>query len=123
MLNPVYNLPELNFVAGESQTFVFNLYDSSGRSFDVNGCDVAFSMVNYANKIGSPIITKYVEASEGKNGAYNMVVVNLLPEDTVGLYGRYVYQISIKDAYGETDIPGHGILNITKNIHQSFISK
>lgn len=122
MINPIYNLPELDFVGGESQTFLFNLLTSAGSSFDANGCDLAFAIINYANKNGVPIVTKSVTVQTGGDGVPNIATVNLLPEDTVSLYGRYVYQLSIRDAHDETEIPGQGIMNITRNIHQGFVT-
>ena len=122
MINPIYNLPELNFVGGESQTFLFNLLTASGASFDASSCDVAFAVVSYANKTGNPLFSKKVTVSEGDGGVLNLASVELLPLDTVSLYGRYVYQLTITDIDGNTEIPGQGIMNITRNIHHGAIT-
>ena len=122
MVSPIYNLPTLDFVAGEAQSFRFHLLTSTGNPYDANACDVAFAIINYTNKTGTPLIVKDVSISIGESGIPNVASVELLPDDTIHFYGRYVYQLSIRDAYGETEIPGHGIMNITKNIHQSFIT-
>lgn len=126
MINPIYNLPEINFIGGESQTFVFNLYTPLGKPFDANGCTIGFAIINYVNKNGVPILVKEapdVEVQLGESGVPNILIVNLLPEDTVYFQGRYVYQITIVDPYGETEVPGQGIINIVRNIHQSFITE
>lgn len=122
MINPIYNLPEISFVGGESQTFLFNLYTKSGSGYNTDGCDIAFSIVNFANKSNTPILIKSGSTQVGADGVSNTVVIGLEPQDTVGLYGKYIYQLSIRDAAGITEIPGHGIMNITRNIHQSFIT-
>jgi len=125
MINPIYNLPEINFIGGESQTFLFHLYTVMGTPFDANGCTLAFSIINYVNKTGFPILVKEGEdipIQIGKGGIPNIAVVTLTPEDTVHFHGRYVYQISIMNSYDETEIPGQGIMDITRNIHQSFIT-
>lgn len=126
MINPIYTLPEINFIGGESQTLIFNLYTLSGTPFDANGCTFGFAIINYVNKNGVPLLIKEspdVKVQLGESGVPNIVVVNLLPEDTVDFQGRYVYQITVLDSYGETEIPGQGIINIIRNIHQSFITE
>lgn len=125
MINPIYNLPEINFIGGESQTLIFNLYTKEGTPFDANGCTLGFAIINYVNKNGVPILVKQtpdIEIKIGESGIPNIAIVNLLPEDTVYFQGRYVYQITVYDSYGETEIPGQGIINIIRNIHQSFIT-
>jgi hypothetical protein len=122
MVSPIYNLPTLDFVAGETQSFRFHLLTSAGSPYDANACDVAFAIINYTNKTGIPLVAKNVPVLAGEGGVPNVASVELLSEDTIYLYGRYVYQLSIRDAYGETEIPGLGIMNITKNIHQAFIT-
>ena len=122
MVNSIYTLPELSFIGGESQTLLFNLLTLSGTDFDASGCNVGFAVIHYANKNGLPILTKEVEIVEGKNGVMNIAQVDIEPEDTIGLYGRYVYQITVVDYYGVTEIPGQGIINITRNIHPDFIN-
>ena len=121
MINPVYNLPSLSFVGGETQSFLFNLKTAAGNEYDATGCSVAFAIINYTNKNGVPILTKTVSLTTGPDGGLSYGLVDLLPEDTVGLHGRYVYQVSIKDAKGETEIPGQGLIDITRNIHPGFI--
>ena len=122
MVSPIYNLPTLDFVAGETQSFRFHLLTAANSPYDANACDVAFAIINYTNKTGTPLIVKDVSISIGESGIPNVASVELLSDDTIYLYGRYVYQLSIRDAFGETEIPGLGIMNITKNIHQAFIT-
>lgn len=122
MINPIYTLPDMSFVGGESQTFLFNLLTSAGKSFNASDCTVAFAIVNYANKNGTPILIKYADIIMGEEGLMSIASVDLLPEDTIHLYGRYVYQLSICDSYGKTEIPGQGIIDITRNIHAEFVT-
>lgn len=123
MINPIYNLPDISFIGGESQTFLFNLLTIAGNSFNAENCEVGFALVNYANKNGMPILTKTASIIEGENGIMSIASVELLPEDTIYLYGRYVYQLTICDLYDKTEIPGQGIIDITRNIHPEFITK
>ena len=123
MVNSIYTLPEMSFIGGESQVLLFNLLTISGTDFDAENCTVGFAVIHYANKNGVPIFTKDVEIKMGKNNIMNIAQVDILPEDTIGLYGRYVYQITVRDYDGVTEIPGQGIINITRNIHPDFISR
>ena len=123
MLNPVYSLPELNFVGGGSQEFHFHLLTAGGTPFDATGCDVAFAIVPYVNKCATALLTKPATVSIGAEGVMNLATVHLESRDTAWMHGRYVYQLSVRDKDEEVEIPGQGILNIACNIHQSFINE
>ena len=122
MIHTNYTLPEISFVGGEYQNLVFNLLTTSGTDFDAGECKVGFAVIHYANKNGIPILTKDAEIRCGKNGVMSIAVIDIQPNDTVDLYGRFVYQITICDADGATEIPGQGIIDITRNIHPEFIT-
>ncbi len=125
MINPIYNLPEINFVGGESQTLTFNLYSKQGAPFNISKCTLGFAIISYINKNGAPVLIKQtpdIELRNNDDGIPHIAIVNLLPEETVNFQGRYVYQLTVIDPYGETEIPGQGIMNITRNIHQNFIT-
>ncbi len=121
MIHAIYTLPEMSFVGGESQTLMFNLFTIDGNDFDAGECEVGFALVHYSNKNGIPILTKKAEIWEGNNGVMNTARVDLTSEDTLDLYGRYVYQLTVNDSFGNTEIPGQGIIDITRNIHPNFI--
>lgn len=122
MIHAIYTLPEISFVGGESQTLLFNLLTLSGNDYDASECKVGFAVIHYTNKNGVPILTKDAEIKIGNNGIMNIAIVDLLPEDTIDLYGRFVYQITISDPAGFTEIPGQGLIDITRNIHPEFIT-
>lgn len=121
MINPIYNLPDIKFVGGESQYFVFDLITLNDTKFDTKGCDVRFAIINYANKNGAPIVVKPMESLEDEEGFFSIVTLKLSPEDTVGMHGRYIYQISIRDPRSDIEVPGQGLMDIAKNIHTKFI--
>ena len=122
MIHANYTLPEIDFIGGESQDLFFNLLTISGNEFDASNCSVGFAIIHYANKNGVPILTKDVKILPSTSGVMNTAHVELLPSDTIDLYGRVVYQITISDSVGNTEIPGQGIIDITRNIHPAFIS-
>ena len=74
--------------------------------------------------MGTPILTKSMEAIYNDSGTSNNVLtVKLLPNETVELFGKYIYQIIIRDIDGDVEIPNHGILYIINNINKDFIRK
>lgn len=122
MINPIYNLPKINLVGGSSERFLFTLLTLGGYDFDVTSCGASFSLINFTNKNGVPILMREMDVVDGKNGVKNVVSVSLEPDDTFKLYGRYIYQITITDLYNSaTEIPGQGLIDIIRNIdHGSF---
>lgn len=123
MRHDIYTLPEVVFVSGQSLTLRWRLWTVKNVPFNADGCTGNFSVVDYSDKTGDPLITKSLTFSIGDDdtGAKNVASVDLLPKETLGLYGKYIYQITIKDIDGEAEIPNQGILLITHNINESFL--
>ncbi len=120
-----YTLPTIDFVGGSTQDFIFRCYFYLNKKpYDLSSCTANFSIVNFVNKQGEPLISKpmRVGADSGADGeSSNLVRVALDPADTVNLpAGKYIYQISIRDVSGDIEIPGQGILFIVNNIDKSF---
>ena len=116
-------MPTITFVGGSTEDLYFHIFDEDDDiPLDAETYSAAFSVVNYINKNGEPIITKTMDlASGGDEGVRNILHVKLVGTDTVDLAGTYVYQISIKDEGDNYDIPRQGILFIITNIHKDFI--
>ena len=88
----------------------------------MTGCTANFAIVSFTNKMGKPILTKSMEDIFNDEGTINNVLtVTLEPRETMDLYGKYIYQIQIKDVSGNVEIPKQGILYITNNINRGFI--
>jgi len=118
-----YTLPTIDFVGGETQDLAFHVYFYENRKpFGMAGCSANFAIVSYMNKIGVPIVTKTMNAIMNEEGTVdNVLTVTLEPSETVDLYGKYIYQITIKDVAGDVEIPKQGILIITNNINKAFV--
>ena len=121
MIGKVYNLPEITFVGGETHDLRFHLFTDTGKIFNASGCKATFSVVYSVNRTGSPVLSKSMTVLADDDGIESILAVTLLPTDTVNLYGKYIYQITIQDMFGETDIPSQGILGITNNIDKGII--
>lgn len=125
MINTIYNLPDINLYGGESETLYFDLRTPSGNIFDARNCTASFALTHYANKNGQPLLVKTTgecDITEDSDGIKSVVRVILNAQDTLKLCGRYVYQLSLYDeSEKKYDIPGQGILNVTRNINTAFI--
>ena len=126
MLNKMYSLPEIRFVGGSSENLKFNLYydENSPKPFNFFGGEANFSIVNFINKNSTPLVSKRmtINLNEAETH-YNVLHVSLEPTDTVDLFGKFVYQITLKDIDGNVDIPHQGIINIHSNIDKAFTKR
>lgn len=123
MRQDIYTLPEIPFVAGQSNTLRWRLFTQAHVPFNAEGCTGNFSVVDYSDQTGDPLISKPLQfvLGDDERGTKNVATVDLLPSDTLGLHGKYIYQITIKDIDGEAEIPNQGFLQITHNINESFL--
>lgn len=124
-VNNPYILPEMEFVGGGTQDCFFHTYFfKNKRPFDLDGCVANFAVVNHLNRGGTPIISKEMTIMGEDGGSTddvpNILRVTLEPDDTVELAGKYIYQITVKDARGESDPPMQGIMYIHNNIDRQF---
>ena len=121
--NP-YTLPTVDFVGGSTQELAFNTFFSQNkRPFDLSACTANFAVINFVNKNGTPLISKQmdiIKSEDGDGTVANVLKVVLLPEETVDLFGKFIYQITIQDISGEIEIPDQGILRIANNINKVF---
>lgn len=121
MQTEIYTLPELNFVGGKTQELVFNLKDKDGNPYNASGCKTDFSICNYSNKTNTPILSITPEIIVDENNILSRLRVVIPANDTLFFYGKYIYQIIIKDISGRIEIPNQGIMNVTRNIHTDFV--
>ena len=126
MLNNIYRLPEIYFIGGSSEDLQFDLYsdENKRRPIDLRDGTARFALIDFSNMTGAPLVSKEMDIQINKAQThYNIVRVSLLPEDTVDLFGKYIYQISLRDADGGIDIPYQGIAMIYNNIDKAFIKE
>lgn len=115
MCNSPGSLPTIEFIAGETRTFTYNVYSGSIS----NPCTLSkavFSITPSTNKFGDPVISKTMTVSQNK------ISVTLSSNDTINLSGKYLYQIVVKDTAGAIEIPDHGVLYIKNNIDKAGTS-
>lgn len=122
MISNIYGLPELDFVGGSSEDFVFHVYSdkSNPKPFGLTNCTANFSIINFVNKNGVPVVSKTMTVRMDKDETfYNILSVSLTPRDTVDLFGKFVYQITIKDIDNNVDLQ-QGVIYIHNNINKDF---
>lgn len=128
MQTNIYTLPELNFVGGEAIEIYFHILRSNGEALDITGAKADFAVCDYSAKDSDPLLhydtvnnsdNLKILADEG--GVVSLVYLMTAQEAMVDFFGKYVYQLTITDASGRTDVR-QGIMNITRNIHQDFIT-
>ena len=121
-----YELPTVSFIGGATQELIFHaLFLGNNKPFDLAGCTASFSVEDHLDRDGEPILSKSmtIEKGDAEDGAAvdNLLKVTLTAAETVSWEGKYIYQVSVKDADGGVDIPSQGILFVHKNIHEGFI--
>ena len=120
--NP-YELPTITFVGGETRDLAFHIYHYIGkRPYSLSDCDCTFSLVNFTTKGGKPILSKEMTVIYDDTETFdNILTVTLESSESVNLFGKYIYQITIQDRAGEVEIPSQGIMYITNNIDKGII--
>ena len=119
----IYTLPELTFVAGDVQELSFRLLERDKSLYNANHCEGNFAICNYSNKIGTPLVSIQPTFISGEEADYKYIFHVVIPTwDTIDLYGKYIYQLTIKDDTGRYEVPNHGIMNITRNINQPYFT-
>ena len=123
LMEPIYNLPRMQFVGGETQDICFNLKTTSGANYATEGYDVVFSVREWGDREEDPILIKETNIKLNDTGTASVIEVRFEPEDTVYLDGQYIYQIMIFGDGNLCEIPGQGILNVIKNIHPGYFTR
>ncbi len=120
----IFVLPELSAISGQSNILRFRLLTSTHSPFNAKDCVGDFALIDYSDKYGEFILSKPLLFSIGDNKEkiVNFATVELQPNDTLGLHGKYIYQIIIKDSDGKVDIPNQGLLWIYHNIHEEYLN-
>ena len=124
MRHDIYTLPQITMVGGQSETIRWRLFDKNGVPYDASGLDnMHFALMDYSNQSGTePTLTEdvFVE-QDSESGVSNVLVVVLKPSNTVDLFGKYIYQLTLVNGIDEVQIPDQGIIFIAHNIDSSFL--
>ena len=122
MQTKLTTMPEWNFVGGETQKRTFTIYKPSGIAYDIPNRTASLAIVDFVNRDSDPVLSKQSSMAVDGDGKSCKVAFTLDPSDTVSLFGKYLYQVTIKDGNGNASIPYHGIMVIARNIDRPFLS-
>lgn len=115
-----YILPEWRLVGGETRKRTFTLHhDEGGPIYNIPGAIAEMAVVDFVNPHGEPRFRKPASVSADANGNYCEITVDLASVDTLNLQGKYIYQLTIRDALGNIAAP-KGLMYIAPNINKSF---
>lgn len=120
----VYELPTICLVGGCFMPCNFHIHNNmNGQPQDMTGCTAKFSVVNFLNKYGKPLIKKDMLVRQGTRaeeaGLKSILYVELNSDDTKDLEGKFIYQITVEDDTGHAIIPKHGVMYVIHNIDKS----
>ena len=119
MLTKRDTLPDWTFVGGETQEYEFILRSENGGYYDIPNATAYLAVAEFTNPRH---IVLQKEEAVASNGTYNCVVkFALAPADTVNLYGKHIYQITIKTSDGTVTVPQRGRMYIFENIDKGII--
>lgn len=89
-------------LGGTTKTIRAEFFNDGQTPFDLQGHTVYFTLSDYVNPYSSPIIRKKAEILDN-GGLYNIASVDLTPQDTVDVFGRFRYRFTVVNQLGETD--------------------
>lgn len=114
-------LPEWKFIGGATQRRIFTLYRlNTDTPYDIPGASAELAVVDFVNPKSETKLLKNIDVKSDSTGCYCEAVINLDSADTVNLSGKYIYQITIKDLFGNVVVL-RGIMYISENIDKTFI--
>ena len=114
-----FALPEISIVGGDHTYLDFEIFEPEGDAVDVSTMSASFAVIDYTNKFGSPQFTLKASVIEGDDGR-PLFRISLLSELTLNLFGKFIYQLAVKDYKGHTKHE-QGLILINKNIDTNSI--
>ena len=109
-----FALPEISIVGGDHTYLDFEIFEPEGDAVDVSTMSASFAVIDYTNKFGSPQFTLQATVIEGGQGVPLFRVVLTSPL-TVNMFGKFIYQLAVKDYKGYRQ-HAQGIMLVHKNI-------
>lgn len=107
-------LPEYHMTAGSTKEFYIPIFTQSGEPIDASGMTARFAISDFVNQNCSPFVTKNCRVVTQSGSTLAVLFVSLDAEETMNLYGKFIYQVTAQASTGEIG-PLRGILNISPN--------
>jgi hypothetical protein len=116
----LYQLPEYNMTAGETQNITIMLFAKNKNQIDAEGMTARLAISDFINQGGEPIFVKDCSIVQPAGSDLASLYCQLSPSDTIAMRGKYIYQVTVKDIDDTVSIL-KGIMNISRNVDQSAI--
>ena len=107
------SLPEYHMTAGESKRLTIPIYNSAKKPIDAAGMTARLAISSFTDPDMSPFVIRQCQVASGEDGPA-VLFVELVPEDTISLSGKYIYQITGRDSAGDLGVM-RGFLRIWPN--------
>lgn len=114
------SLPDFSMHAGETKNLHIPIYNPSKRQIDATGMTARLAISDYINQDGEPLLVKPCSVSVPPGETLAVLDVTLSPTDTAGLFGKFIYQITAKDADSNVGVM-EGRMYISMNIDRAAI--
>lgn len=109
-----FNLEELHIIGGNYKEITIKILNiDNGNYLSGINISVNFSLIEYKNRYGDPLLSKNCEISSSDNTTF---ILSLQPEETNELCGVYIYQFSVQTSSGKQE-SFQGLITIDKNIN------
>lgn len=95
------------------------LFARNKLQLDADGMTARFAITDYINQ-GEPFIVKSCEIIQPPGAEISSLFCKLLPDDTITLRGKFIYQVTVIDIDSTVAIL-KGIMNIDGNADQTAI--
>lgn len=107
---------------------MFHLRTPQGNVFDAFDCEVDCSITRFGASDAGQKANFPCDIVRDERGILSVVRVRPKPADTINLWGKFIYQITLKRprddrVSGWIDIPMQGLLFIGQNVNAEFISE
>lgn len=111
-------LPSLTLIGGETALFTIQLYQDTGERFVSSGTKSELAILPYGVSNIPPL--RLIKGVNCGSNANSYVEFEFKVQDTIALYGQFIYQITLKDGFRNVEVY-QGDLVILQNISQNFV--
>ena len=107
------HLPTVEIIAGDTCPFIFDLRDITHSDIFTHSCTAYLSIAPYVNDGGDAVVTKELLSQTLTHE--DDLIFELEPSETIGLRGKYVYQLLLRNDKRTEIFEGHLIVYANRN--------
>lgn len=107
---------DFSMIGGDTEKITFEAVTEYANVADTSGCTATFSICKYDERYEDAAIQITDVSIAG-----GTVLVNFAPEETIDLYGKYIWQLSIYNAELNKLASAQGNVIILRNIDKTIV--